>query len=81
MTVMMREAIFERDTATFMSMDPYFVINWKEQKIKSEPAYGGGKAPKWNEAHQFEVGTDASSMGVMTFSFFDDNNIICSMEF
>jgi len=45
MTIHMREAIFTRDMSTFLSMNPHYMINWKEEKIQGEPAYDGGKTP------------------------------------
>ena len=80
MTVKVLQAIFDRDTATFMDMDPKYIINWKDDKIEGEPAFGGGKLPKWNKHHELEIGTDTSCMGVMTFTFLDDSNLICSAE-
>lgn len=78
MRIHMREAILKRDTATFMDMNPHFQINWKDQKEVGEKAYGGGKCPKWNQCKEFEIGNDLKSAGVMTFSFMDDDNLICS---
>lgn len=63
-----------------MDMDPYFVINWKEEKIESEKAFGGGKTPRWNQTHELNVGTDLSSAGVMTFSFMEGDKLICSAQ-
>ena len=79
MRIHMRQAIFKRDTATFLDMDPHFVINWKDQKEVGEKAYGGGKCPMWNKSKEFNVGTDLKSAGVMTFSFMDGDNMICSI--
>ena len=80
MTIKVREGIFNRDVATFMDMDPRYLINWKDDKVEGEPAHGGGKTPKWNNHHEFDIGTDTSCMGVMTFSFLDDAKLICSTE-
>ena len=44
----MREAIFTRDLTNFLKMNPHYVINWKDEKVKGEPAFDGGKTPKWN---------------------------------
>lgn len=74
------EAIFERDVSTFLNMNPRYIINWKEHKVKGEPAYDGGKTPRWNQSHEFEVGNDLSSAGVMTFTFLDEDDFICNCE-
>jgi len=80
MKVTLVEGIFERDVATFMDMDPHYLINWKEDRIVGESAHGGGKCPRWNKSHEFNIGTDKTSMGVMTLSFLDDSKLICSTE-
>jgi hypothetical protein len=77
MTVKVHNAIFDRDTATFLSMSPKYIINWKDEKIEGKPAEDGGKTPTWESAHKFNVGTDLSSAGVLSFTFFDDSSLIC----
>jgi len=77
MTVTMHEAIFTRDTSTFLKMSPKYVINWKDEKVEGKPAKDGGKTPKWNSKHSFNIGTDLSTAGVMHFTFLDDNDVIC----
>lgn len=42
------EAMLQRDVNTFLDMDPYVAIEWKGQIFKNEKAFGGGKAPRWN---------------------------------
>jgi hypothetical protein len=80
MRVHMREAIFTRDLTSFLKMNPHYVINWKDEKIVGEPDYDGGKVPKWNEVHEFEVGNDLQSAGTMMFSFLEEEELICSVE-
>ena len=77
LTLKINEAIFERDTAMLFDMDPAYQINWKDTKIESKKAYGGGTTPKWSESHELEVGTDMSSAGVITLAFKDDTKVIC----
>jgi len=76
--VTVREAIFQRDVATFLDMDPHYTLIWKETKIEGEKAFGGGKTPKWNQTHQLDIGTDQSSMGVLTVNFMEGDNLICT---
>lgn len=75
-----KEAIFDRDTATFLSMNPRYVINWKDQKIEGEVAYDGGKNPKWYVSHELDVGTDLDCVGMMTFTFLDEEDLIVTCE-
>ena len=77
MTVEVHEAIFERDVSTFLKMSPHYIINWKEDCIEGKPAYDGGKTPKWNEMHDFNIGTDLSVAGVITFTFKEEGDLIC----
>jgi len=58
-------------------MSPKYIIVWKEERIEGKPAYDGGKTPKWGHAHRFNIGTDLSTAGVISFTFFDDSTLIC----
>ena len=80
MRVHMREAIFTRDLTNFLKMNPHYVINWKDEKVVGDPAFDGGKTPKWNKVHEFEVGSDLQSAGTMTFTFLEEEDLICSIE-
>lgn len=73
----LREAIFERDAASFFNMDPSYQINWKDEVIHGENAFGGGKTPKWNKKHELNVGIDLDCMGVMMVAFKDGSDVIC----
>ena len=77
MAVKVCEAIFERDTATFLSMSPNYILNYKEEKIEGKMAGDGGKTPKWNHTHKLNVGTDLASAGVIHLTFMDDSDLIC----
>lgn len=77
MQIILKEAIFERDTATFFEMEPHYVITWKDDEIKGEKCYGGGTTPKWNATHSLHVGKDLSSMGIIMFAFMSGDNIVC----
>ena len=77
MTVIVHEAIFERDVSTFLKMSPKYRINWKEEMVEGKPAYDAGKTPKWNKSHMFNVGTDLSVAGVMSFTFLEEGDLIC----
>merc|ERR1740117_853828 len=80
LNVKVAEAVLERDVSMFLGMNPKYVIVWKDQKIESEPSYGGGKTPKYEKEEVLSIGTDVGTAGVITLSFFDDNDIICSTE-
>ena len=77
MTVIVHEAIFERDVSTFLKMSPHYRINWKEDMIEGKPSFDGGKTPKWGKGHSFNIGTDLSVAGVMTFTFLEEGDLIC----
>lgn len=71
------EAIFTRDTATFLSMNPQYKLNWKDEAIDGKIAYDGGKTPKWNKCHELNIGEDLSCVGVISFTFVDESDLIC----
>jgi Ca2+-dependent lipid-binding protein len=49
------EASLKRDTETFGKMDPYVIINTRNQRIRTKTANNQGKKPKWNEAVDIDV--------------------------
>ena len=71
------EAILDRDTSTFLDMNPKYIINYFDERIEGEPAYGGGKNPRWNAEHIFAIGIFPDEMGVITITIMDDDNLIC----
>ena len=78
--ICMKEAQFDRDTAMFMSMNPKYVINWKEEKMTGKAADGGGTNPKWYGEHDLNIGGDPSSAGVITFTFLDGDSLIAACQ-
>ena len=42
------EARLTRDTEMFSKMDPYCIIEVREQKFRTRTLDGAGKTPKWN---------------------------------
>ena len=63
-----------------MSMNPKYIINWKDEKTEGEAAWDGGKNPKWFKSHFYEVGEDVSSAGFISFRFFNEEDLICQAE-
>jgi hypothetical protein len=76
-TLIFQEAILDRDTSTFLDMNPKYVINWREERIEGEPAYGGGKNPRWLAEHNFDIGNHPEEAGVISITIMDDDNLIC----
>lgn len=74
------ECKFERDVATFLTMNPKYVIIWKSEKIESEPAYDGGKTPSFSLTRTLDIGSDLNTVGVVNINFFDEEDLICGTE-
>ena len=49
------EAKLTRDTETFSKMDPYCVLQTRQQKVRTKTLQGAGKLPKWNEFFDIDV--------------------------
>ena len=49
------EARLTRDTETFSKMDPYCVIETRQQKHRTRTLQGAGKTPKWDQAFDVDV--------------------------
>jgi len=45
--VHMIEAKLKRDTETFGKMDPYIIINTRQQRVRTKTHNNAGKTPKW----------------------------------
>ena len=43
------EAKLDKDTNTFLDMDPYYVIEYEGNKQEGEKAFGQGKEPTWDQ--------------------------------
>jgi hypothetical protein len=48
MKLTITEALLDKDTNSFLDMDPYYVIEYEGNKQSGEKAYGMGKEPKWD---------------------------------
>jgi Ca2+-dependent lipid-binding protein len=56
LTIHILEAKLTRDTETFGKMDPYVVINTRQQRIRTKTMQNAGKNPKWsNEFFKIDV--------------------------
>ena len=51
----MIEAKLTRDTEWFSKMDPYVVIETRNQKLKTRTLDGAGKTPKWDQVFDVDV--------------------------
>jgi len=49
------EAKLTRDTEVIGKMDPYVVINMREQRFRTKEASDQGKNPLWNEKFELDV--------------------------
>ena len=75
------EAIFDRTTNLFFSMSPKFILNWKEERHEGPAAQEGDQNPKWHCDYDFkEIGTDLDAAGVFSFTFLEDDDLICHAE-
>ena len=45
--IMIFQANLEKDTNIFLTMNPYYTVNYANQKIKGHVCYDGGKNPNW----------------------------------
>ena len=49
------EARLDRDVETFGKMDPYCVLRYRQQTLKTKEHTDGGKTPKWNQMLELDV--------------------------
>ena len=49
------EARLTRDTEFFSKMDPYCVLETRQQKYKTRTLSGAGKTPKWSQVFDIDV--------------------------
>jgi len=49
------EAKLTRDTDFWTKMDPYVVIETRQQKVRTNTLQGAGKTPKWNQSFDIDV--------------------------
>ena len=49
------EARVERDVEMFGKMDPYVVLKYRQQVLKTKEHTDGGKTPTWNETFELDV--------------------------
>ena len=68
------DAKLTRDTETFGKMDPYVIINTREQRIRTKTAQDQGKTPKWNECMDIDVKYIGDDLHLQVF----DEDVTCS---
>jgi Ca2+-dependent lipid-binding protein len=56
-----------RNTEMFGTMDPFFVINYKDQTIKSHICKNGGQHPIWNEKVELEYESNLEDMKLLCY--------------
>ena len=49
------EAKLTRDTDFWSKMDPFCVLNYREQQFKTKVKQNAGKLPKWDETFEIDV--------------------------
>jgi len=49
------EAKLTRDTEFFSKMDPYCVLEQRQQKFRTRTLQGAGKTPKWDQMFDLDV--------------------------
>ena len=72
------EAKIERDTEWFGKMDPYCIVKYREQILKTKEHTDGGKAPRWNETLTIDVKYvgDDIEIAVMDAELMGKDNLI-----
>ena len=78
--VLIAEARFERDVTLFLSMNPKYIINIKEEKIEGEVAFDGGKNPKWEQEHDVDI-PDLELTDQIYVSFFHEDELIAQADY
>jgi Ca2+-dependent lipid-binding protein len=62
------EAKLTRDTEAFGKMDPYIVVNTRQQRIRTKTMQNAGKTPKWtNESFTIDVKYIGDDMHIEVF--------------
>ena len=83
LTITFVEAKLTRDTELVGKMDPYVVLKYREQVLKTKTNKNGGKNPSWNEELELDVKYvgDDCSMTVMDWELLGKDKIIGSADF
>lgn len=78
MKFMILQANLEKDTNMFLTMNPYYVVEYGSQKITGTKCYDGGKEPHWSDfdSQNHVVKIDGSQN--VKISFWNDGSEICS---
>ena len=66
------EAQLERNTDSWGSMDPYCVVAYKDDEVRTKTHYKGHKTPSWKEKFPIKV-TDGK--GPITFTVFEEDTM------
>jgi len=61
------EAKLTRDTEFFSKMDPFVVIETRQQKLKTKTMQGAGKTPKWDQIFDIDVKYIGDDMKLQVF--------------
>merc|ERR1711953_1274710 len=61
------EAKLTRDTEFFSKMDPFVVLETRQQKLKTKTMQGAGKTPKWDQIFDIDVKYIGDDMTVKVF--------------
>lgn len=76
-TFVIAEAILNKDNNMFLDMNPFYNVVFKENKIESEKAFGGGRNPKWAEEHKLE---SEDGTGIATFYICNDGEMLGEVD-
>ena len=61
------EAKLTRDTEMFSKMDPYAVIEYREEEFRTKTLSNAGKYPKWGESFDLRVKYVGDDMKISVF--------------
>jgi len=75
------EAKMTRDTDFFSKMDPYVVIETRDQKLKTRVKQGAGKLPRWDEVFDLDVKYIGDDMKVTVLDEdLTSSDLVCPSE-
>ena len=61
------EAKLTRDTEFFGKMDPFVVLDYRNQRQRTKVHMDAGKLPKWNETFQFDIKYTGDDFNIKIF--------------
>lgn len=78
MKFMILQSNLEKDTNLFLTMNPYYSIEYGGQKIMGPKAYDGGTNPQWSDFDSINHIVNVDDTQNIKITFWNDNDEICS---